>query len=124
MSARVYPLVAKVGKGIVLLARILHPADATPVLQAELTAINAMISVNGAAASQVTLTIASVIFDTLQTDARWTEDSTGYNFAYEVPGAKFSAVGNAHIEIVFDPVTGEDFSATWEGPIRSSKTPA
>jgi len=57
-----------------------------------------------------TLTIATDIFDTLQTDPRWTLDSTGYNVKHEIAASVFSAGDHIYrVEYVFDPVSGEVF---------------
>lgn len=58
----------------------------------------------------VALVIASVIFDTLQTDAIWTVDDTGYNFKHVIPIATvaFAIAGRAYlIEYTLTPNSGE-----------------
>ena len=53
--------------------------------------------------------VATVIFDTLQTDDRWDEDTTGYNFRDQIEAA---IVTDAHMFLVvytFTPVSGEVF---------------
>lgn len=56
-----------------------------------------------------TLTVSSVIFDSLQTDSRWT-DSTGYNFRHEMPAASFpNGDRNYQVEYLFTPTSGEVF---------------
>ena len=39
--------------------------------------------------SSTTLTVPSAVFDSLQTDGRWTLDSDGYNFRDRVPAVNF-----------------------------------
>lgn len=70
----------------VFMARV-YGTDAALLTQADLTSVVLTVrdkadSAVNIGASPYTLTIASVVFDTLQTDALWTEDSTGYNFKY------------------------------------------
>ena len=60
--------------------------DAANITQASLSSIQLRIfDDDGNVIATRALVVASVIFDTLQTtslDARWTKDSTGYNFKY------------------------------------------
>ena len=78
----------------VLMTRI-QTHDGTNLLQADVTSIEAMAynesddSQNG---TTQTLSASSVVFDTLQTDSRWTADTTGYNFRYQMP-AEFIPTG-------------------------------
>lgn len=52
-------------------------------------------------------TVATVVFDTLQTDAIWASDSTGYNFKHELAGTNFPTGNNLYrIEYTFTPSGG------------------
>ena len=63
--------------------------------------------------------VASVIFDTLQTDARWTEDSTGYNFKQRIAGTSFSTGGSTYrVEYEFTGAGGEKFWIVFEHPAK------
>lgn len=61
--------------------------------------------------SAVALTVASVIFNTLQTDSVWSKDSTGYNFKHTIPIATYVAFAiagrNYLVEYTITPVTGQ-----------------
>lgn len=54
-----------------------------------------------------TLTIADVIFDALQADARWTKDSTGYNFRLQTLPADVPQGNKTYVfELKFTPAGG------------------
>jgi hypothetical protein len=61
--------------------------------------------------SAATLTLADVIFDSLQTDAPWTVDSTGYNFRHVLDVSQnpaFAIAGRRYlVEVELIPPTGQ-----------------
>lgn len=66
----------------------------------------------GASAS---VTIATTVFDTLQTDAFWTKDTTGYNFRHQLVGTNFPDGGKTYrVEYKFTPVSGEAWNVEWD----------
>lgn len=61
------------------------------------------------------LTVATVIFNTLKIDDRWTADTTGYNFRYDPPVTETPTGGLTYRwEVTFTPTTGAAFVAVWE----------
>jgi hypothetical protein len=103
-----------------LLARIVGHSGAN-VLQADLNTIKYTVyllddqnsdnrtAVDGHA--NVALTIAEVIFNTLQTDAVWTVDATGYNFRHELNVSAhqaFAVAGRRYlVEYQLTPAVGQ-----------------
>jgi len=56
------------------------------------------------------ITVANVIYDTLQTNSIvWPEDSTGYNFKWDVPYTLLKKGGRYQIEITFTPSSGDPY---------------
>lgn len=106
-----------------LMARVTGRTGAN-ITQASLTSIT-LYGYTGTTtvANGVALTVSSVVYDTLQTDSRWTEDSTGYNFGYDLPASYIASAGEYRFEFVFNPASGEDFVLVWVGyvePLTSS----
>jgi hypothetical protein len=62
-----------------------------------------------------TLTVAQVVFDTLQTSNGWTKDSNGYNFRYVISGAYFPTGNRDYwVEFEFTPATGSAFPLAFD----------
>lgn len=104
-------------------------ADGANVTQSVISSISYSVfdldgSSPGTAVDSGSLTVANVIFDTLQTDGRWTADDTGYNFRHTI-GASTLAEGNRRylVEYIFTPSSAEVFPAVFElhtKPLRTS----
>lgn len=61
-----------------------------------------------------TLTVSSVVFDTLQTDGRWSVDSTGYNFRYDVADTVCTLPGHQYrFEVVVTTSGGKLPPMVW-----------
>lgn len=107
--------------GASFMARIVGN-DAVAITQAAITAITCAVvnAVTLASVATPTIAVASTVFDSYQTDARWTVDTTGYNFRHDMPASSF-ATGDTTYEIdyLFDPVSGENFPVVFRVHARS-----
>lgn len=111
-DAKIHSSTAFEDSGHSVMARVTGNA-ATDIVQADITSIAYTVHdlKTGEKTVTGTLTVSTVIFDTLQTDARWTEDITGYNFRYDIPASELPNGGREYkFEIVFNPASGENFT--------------
>lgn len=73
--------------------------------------------------SGASLTVADVIFDALQTDSRWTKDTTGYNFRQNIAATAFPTGNHVYeVEYKFTPATGEVFWVKYSLPAVNIRT--
>lgn len=123
-DTRVHPFSAWEDSGFSLMARVYGQTGAA-ITQAAISAITATFydiddeDSPVAIGSPASLTVASVVFDTLQTDSRWTKDATGYNFRYDVPATYTATPGKVRCEVKFDPASGENFHVVFEGTVKA-----
>lgn len=119
-----------------LLARLRDPNTGNLITQAGISSIAYKVQdlTAGTSPGSGTLAKTSVVFDTLQADALWTQDSAsslgsdgsyGYNFKWVAPRSLFlftpaaDALGNAKprlflVTITFTPVSGESFPVAFQ----------
>ena len=102
--------------GATCMARIVG-ADSTAITQSTTSAITLAVFKNSSTVATYTasLTVADVVFDALQTDGRWTKDSTGYNFRYAVIASVFDDGDATYtVEFKFTPTSGSQYFVIYE----------
>lgn len=110
-----------------LMARVVGDADAA-ITQADIASIIYSVSTldpDDADAQEVvtghdgvSLTVTDVVFDSLQTDSRWTVDTTGYNFRFEIDVSSneaFPVRGDVYlIRAELTPTSGQVIVVEWK----------
>lgn len=100
--------------GCQIMARITGNSG-TPITPNEIDTITCKVfDLNGdtpySAVATPTIAVASTVFSELQTDARWTRDTTGYNFRHDLPATIFTTGDHKYrIEYLFTPKAGSVF---------------
>ena len=100
--------------GFTIIARVVGNAG-TNITQASLSTITYSVYDTSTGTvvtghNAVALTISTVVFDTLQTDAVWTFDATGYNYKHTVEATALPTGGTVYIyEAKVTPVSGPVF---------------
>jgi len=93
--------------GCSIMARI-NGTDGTAITQSAVNTITCTVydsTLTSVATPSVV--VGDSVFNTLQTDSRWTVDSTGYNFRYDVAATVMTAPGTYRFEFKFTPTSGE-----------------
>jgi len=115
--AQVYPVTAFEDSGISLMARVVGH-DAANVTQSVVSSIVYSVidnSDNSIIVDAATLQKTDIIFDALQTDARWTIDSTGYNFRHDLPASALPTGNTTYrIEYKITPTSGAPFHLAFD----------
>lgn len=118
MSATITKGVSFEDQGATLMARVVGN-DAAAITQATISTITYTVIDRRDPSTKIvdasSLTVSAVVFDTLQTDDRWSTDETGYNFRHTVPASVLSGGEKRYrIEYKFTPSSGEVFFCVFE----------
>ena len=119
-----FPMTAVQRCGWTALARVVQD-DGSLAQAAALTAVRALVeNAAGEIVFEPTFEPTDVVLATLAgssaaPDARWEEDSVGYNFRATLPAAAFEEPGPVVVEFVFEPVVGSPWRLRYEGIVLS-----
>ncbi len=105
---------------IALMARVIG-SDGSNITQSSVTAVTYAVyelDEYGDKVKEITapagLTVSDVVFNSLQTNAHWDADSTGYNFRHDLPAASLPEAKTYQVEYRFTPAGGGDaFPVVW-----------
>lgn len=125
VPVQIWPLEGWEQHALTVLARVQH--NGSNIQQADISSIACTVRRYARGSNSVlntltpTVTVSSAVFDSLQTDGKWTEDATGYNFAFTVPGTAFpdGARYDYIIGFIFTPASGNDFPLVCKPQIKS-----
>lgn len=97
MSAPIHKVVVMEDTSATFMCRMLA-SDGSAAQQADVSSIAYSVydRTGGSVVTSGTLTVSSVVFDTLQTGAPWTYDSTGYNFKTTLATTAFPTGGRLY----------------------------
>jgi hypothetical protein len=87
--------------------------DGANITQASISAITCKVVVKstGATVIEPAIVVADVVFDTLQTDDRWSKDETGYNFRHALITTAFpDADAIYRAQYTFTPTEGATYA--------------
>ena len=110
---------------VTCLARVKYAGAVASFVQAALSTIvrkifDASTTTPSEATDTATLTIASTVFDALQTDGVWTEDATGYNFSDTIAGADLPNGRRYRVEYKLTTTGGSVFFIVYEITARET----
>lgn len=113
--------------GCMCLARVLAASGSYITQTATLSITCAVYDLHSAtpnaAIATPTVTVATSVYDTLQTGLAWTRDSTGYNFKHTLADTLFTTGNHVYqVEYTFTPTSGEDARAIYRIYATAART--
>jgi hypothetical protein len=122
MNTRVWKVQATEDGSLQILAYLRNDVDGSRVVQAQISAISVKVFPPSGSAYSATPAVNSVIFDTLQQDARWPFDDDGYNFLHVLPPDAFPVGGKHRIEYRFTAAGGQVYWLLIDAEAEEVKT--
>jgi hypothetical protein len=102
------------GNPATILARI-QDQFGVPISQSQVTSISVAVwnVETSTLIATTTPSVSSCVFDSFQTDGRWSIDAIGYNFAANIDGTSFNVGDNVfQIQATITPITGDPYVIT------------